>query len=107
MLIGIDGSRAFIKRRTGIEEYSYQVIKGLRDKLKDAQTVFLYIRKNQEVDFELPKNWRVKKINFWRGWQSSMPVDPFLYYATVLVTNFYAILINKRNISSAREIMSA
>ncbi|MDQ5902023.1 MAG: hypothetical protein QG606_239, partial [Patescibacteria group bacterium] len=25
MIIGIDASRAFLKKRTGIEEYSYQV----------------------------------------------------------------------------------
>jgi len=67
MNIGIDASRAFIKNRTGIEEYSYQVIKNLRNDLKDSQ-VFLYLRKNQEVDFELPENWMVKKINFPRLW---------------------------------------
>ncbi len=61
MLIGIDASRAFTKNRTGIEEYSYQVIKYLRNKLNDAQ-VILYIRKNQEVDFDLPLNWRIKKM---------------------------------------------
>ena len=34
MIIGIDASRAFQKKKTGIEEYSYQVIKHLRDFLK-------------------------------------------------------------------------
>ena len=68
MLVGIDASRAFIKNRTGVEEYSYQAIKhlacrqaGLRDKLNDAQVV-LYLRKNQAVNFELPKNWKIKII---------------------------------------------
>jgi hypothetical protein len=61
MIIAIDGSRAFLKRRTGIEEYSYQVIKHLRDKLSDAQ-VILYIRANQEIDFDLPSHWQVKKL---------------------------------------------
>jgi glycosyltransferase involved in cell wall biosynthesis len=63
MLIGIDGSRAFLKNRTGIEEYSYQVIKNLRKELESFE-VFLYVRKKQEVDFELPKNWKMKTI----GW---------------------------------------
>jgi len=61
MLIGIDGSRAFLQQRTGIEEYSYQVIKHLRDKLQNHEVV-LYVRSNQLVDFNLPENWKVKKL---------------------------------------------
>lgn len=74
MKIGIDGSRAFIKNRTGIEEYSYRVIKNLRNELGENQAclpvrqVVLYIRKKQEIDFELPKNWKVKMICFPRFW---------------------------------------
>jgi glycosyltransferase involved in cell wall biosynthesis len=61
MVIGIDGSRAFVGERTGIEEYSYQVIKGLRDKL-NGHLVILYIRHDQKIDFNLPKNWKVKQL---------------------------------------------
>jgi len=59
--IGIDASRAFVKNRTGIEEYSYQVIKHLREHLK-GQQVILYTRPggDEQVDFKLPKNWQVK-----------------------------------------------
>lgn len=67
MRIGIDGSRAFIKQRTGIEEYSYQVIKNLVNKLADHQ-VTLYVRKKQKIDFDLPKNWRVAIIGCPRLW---------------------------------------
>jgi glycosyltransferase involved in cell wall biosynthesis len=67
MKIGIDGSRAFIKQRTGIEEYSYQVIKNLRNKL-DGHQVVLYVRKNQLVDFDLPNNWKIKIIDWSRLW---------------------------------------
>lgn len=67
MKIGIDASRAFLNERTGIEEYSYQVIKHLRDKLNGHQVV-LYLRKNQEVDFDLPHGWSAKKINCPRLW---------------------------------------
>jgi glycosyltransferase involved in cell wall biosynthesis len=67
MKIGIDGSRAFIKKRTGIEEYAYRVIFNLRDFLKD-ESVVLYIRKNQSVDFEIPSNWKIKKLWFPRLW---------------------------------------
>lgn len=62
-MIGIDASRAFIKNRTGIEEYSYQVIKHLRKYLK-KEDVFLYLRKGQRVDFGLPPGWRTKTIRF-------------------------------------------
>ncbi|HEX7586257.1 MAG TPA: glycosyltransferase family 1 protein [Patescibacteria group bacterium] len=61
MIIGIDGSRAFLKQRTGIEEYSYQVIKHLTKELRDCQVV-LYLRDNQEIDFDIPKNWKIKKL---------------------------------------------
>ena len=67
MKIGIDASRAFLKQRTGIEEYSYQIIKNLRDKLNDHQVV-LYVRKDQQIDFEIPKNWKIKIINCIRLW---------------------------------------
>jgi len=67
MIIGIDASRAFIQNRTGIEEYSYQVIKNLMDVLKDHQVV-LYVRKNQKADFELPNNWKVKVIRWSYLW---------------------------------------
>jgi glycosyltransferase involved in cell wall biosynthesis len=63
MVVGIDGSRAFIKKRTGIEEYSFQVINHLAGKLERHQVV-LYVRKNQNVDLELPDNWKVKIIKW-------------------------------------------
>lgn len=67
MRIGIDASRAFEKQRTGIEEYSYQVIKNLADKLENCQVV-LYIKKNQNVEIALPKNWKTKVIKWPRFW---------------------------------------
>jgi len=63
VIIGIDASRAFLKQRTGIEEYSYQVIKHLRKELQEEE-VFLYIRKNQNIDFKLPENWKIKTVKF-------------------------------------------
>jgi glycosyltransferase involved in cell wall biosynthesis len=66
-IIAIDGSRAFLRRRTGIEEYSYQVIRHLCDQLRDARVV-LYIRADQSVDFDVPENWTVKKLWAPRFW---------------------------------------
>jgi len=66
MKIGIDASRAFLKQRTGIEEYSYQVIKHLvepRHCLGSTEVV-LYLRKNQNIDFKLPEKWKIKTVKF-------------------------------------------
>lgn len=63
MKIGIDASRAFTGNRTGIEEYSYQVIKHLRGKFKN-DSVFLYVREKHKIDFDLPRNWKAKVISF-------------------------------------------
>lgn len=80
MHIGIDASRAFLKRRTGIEEYAYQTIKHLRTTLPTDARVILYVRKKvsfthgriekrcPEIDFELPKNWHVRGIWAPRFW---------------------------------------
>ena len=84
MKIGIDASRAFLKQRTGIEEYSYQVIKNLTNYLQNEQ-VILYVRKNQEVDFELPEKWNVRKINCPRLWtQIGLSLEMFLHPVDVL-----------------------
>jgi len=86
MLIGIDASRAFVKTKTGIEEYAYRVIKHLRDCIGD-QPVILYLdpRVNEKkfIDFELPENWKVKFLRtpiFWTQARLSLemlfrPVD--------------------------------
>ncbi len=78
--IGLDGSRAFLKYRTGIEEYSYQVIRHLRDQLPADIQVRLYVRKKLRVrkgkfvfvyperDFSLPENWELRGIWAPRFW---------------------------------------
>lgn len=77
--IGIDASRAFLRRRTGIEEYSYQTIKHLRKQIP-TEAVKLYVRKRlsfqggrvcfilPEIDFELPEAWQVKGLWAPRFW---------------------------------------
>lgn len=84
MKIGIDASRAFQKQRTGIEEYSYQVIKHLRHELQNEE-IFLYIRKNQLVDFELPSNWKIKIIRWPKFWtQAGLSLEMLLRPVDVL-----------------------
>ncbi len=98
MKIGIDASRAFIKRRTGIEEYSYQIIKHLRDKL-DGHQVILYVRKNQKVDFDLPENWKIKVIKWPRLWtQVGLSLEMLFHPANVLCVPAHTVpIIHPRN----------
>lgn len=94
MRIGIDASRAFLKRRTGIEEYSYRVIEHLRDEIPN-ESVILYVQKKltfsagrpcfvqPAIDFTLPESWQVKGLwapRFWTQIRLSLemiffPVD--------------------------------
>jgi glycosyltransferase involved in cell wall biosynthesis len=98
MIIGIDGSRAFLKKRTGIEEYSYQVIKNLRDKLNIAQVV-LYLRKGQKIDFKLPENWIIKVIKWPRFWtQFGLSLEMIFYPVDNLFVPAHTVpLIHPRN----------
>lgn len=98
MKIGIDGSRAFIKNRTGIEEYSYQVIKRLRNKLTDQQ-IIIYIKKNQSIDFELPENWKIKIINLPYLWtQLGLSMELLFHSVDVLFIPAHVVpLIHPKN----------
>lgn len=96
MVIGIDASRAFLKKRTGIEEYSYQVIKHLRAELAQERVV-LYVRKKArwqgggfvwegpEIDFSIPENWSVKALWAPRFWtQLRLSLEMLLHAPDVL-----------------------
>lgn len=98
MIIGLDGSRAFLRYRTGIEEYSYQVITHLRNTLPKEAEVRVYVRKKislkngkfqwqlPEIDFPLPNNWQLVGLwapRFWTQIRLSLemlfhPVDALL-----------------------------
>lgn len=77
MLIAIDASRAAKRQRTGVEEYTYQVIKHLSD-IDQTNQYILYT--NQPLPEELTKNlsanFRVKPIPFFRFWtQYRLPCE--------------------------------
>ncbi len=88
MKIGIDASRAFSRERTGIEEYSYQVLKHLRDKL-DGHQVVLYItsceiNEIRKTDW-IPKDWKIKIIKWPRFWtQGGLSLEMLLHPVEVL-----------------------
>lgn len=87
MKIGIDASRAFLKNRTGIEEYSFQVIKYLKNELSDFEVV-LYTRPNINGairKFNLPKKWTVKEIKWTRFWtQIGLSLELLLHPIDIL-----------------------
>jgi glycosyltransferase involved in cell wall biosynthesis len=68
MKLGIDISRAFVKEITGTEKYSYQLIKRLKLMELEDHQIFLYARKDSKIDFDLPKNFFVKKIAYNKCW---------------------------------------
>lgn len=62
MKIGIDASRAFMREKTGTEEYSYQLIKSLAGLSAEEAQFILYIRKGAAINIELPRNFSVREI---------------------------------------------
>lgn len=68
MKVGIDASRAFLKERTGTEEYAYQLIKNLTKTSASFCQFFLYVGKGCNIDFDLPDNFKIKKIDRTKNW---------------------------------------
>lgn len=87
MKIGIDASRAFIKNRTGIEEYSFQVINHLKKELAGLEVV-LYTRPKTDDSvkkFKLPAKWKVREIKWPRFWtQFGLSLEMILHPVDVL-----------------------
>ncbi|MCD6149332.1 glycosyltransferase family 4 protein [bacterium] len=107
MFIGIDASRAFVKNRTGIEEYSYQVIKNLRDKLNGHEVV-LYSRNSKLAtcnsrrylgDIELPEKWSVKTIKLPYLWtQLGLSLEMLLRPVDILFISAHTVpIIHPKN----------
>lgn len=68
MVVGIDGSRAFIDRRTGTENYSYQLLKALSKIDTKKHQFIVYIRPGGNPKDSWPGNFTFKKINWSRFW---------------------------------------
>ena len=80
MIIGFDGSRAFDKKKTGTENYSYQLLKALA-KIDDKNTYIVYIRPNSQARNDnngWPKNFKFVTIKWSRLWtQGGLAVQTF------------------------------
>ena len=77
MLIGFDGSRAFIKNRTGTENYSYQLLKALSN--IDHENKYIVYLRSQGVSLrDWPKNFTFKIIKWIRFWtQAGLAIQTF------------------------------
>ncbi len=64
MIIGVDGSEAFIKNRTGVENYAYQLLKHL-SQIDRSNNYIIYLdpRANQK-EFGWPDNFQFKSLNW-------------------------------------------
>ena len=93
MILGIDASRAFGQQKTGIEEYSYQIIKHLA-KIKIGSQVVLYFRKKdlKNIDFDLPNSFKLKTISPSRFWtQIGLASEMMINKPDILFIPSYAI----------------
>lgn len=77
MLIGFDGSRAFTDRRTGTENYSYQLLKNLL-KIDRADTYIVYVRPGSISGKILQHNVQYVQIPWKRFWtQGGLALQTF------------------------------
>lgn len=67
MVIGFDGSRAFISKKTGTENYSYQLLTALA-KIDRNNQYIVYIRTQGQAFQGWPSNFRFRQINWPRLW---------------------------------------
>lgn len=82
MIIGFDGSRAFVGGRTGTENYSYQLLKALA-KLDQTNNYLVYTRSKIQPNF--PKNFIFKEIKWPRLWtQGGLSLQTFIDKLDVL-----------------------
>ncbi len=72
IIIGFDSSRAFLKKRTGTENYSYKLLKALAkiDRVNDyiIYTTDLHNLSTAVEQMYFPKNFRIVKIGWSRLW---------------------------------------
>lgn len=77
MIIGFDGSRAFISKKTGTENYSYQLLKSLA-KIDKKNHYLVFLRPNINPGKDWPENFTFKTIEWGRLWtQAGLGLETF------------------------------
>ncbi len=70
MIIGIEATHALKKNRTGVEEYSWQIIQHLKKTIPAQHNVVLYVNTSREnvcandLLVDLPQHWQVEYLNW-------------------------------------------
>lgn len=100
MIIGFDGSRAFLKKRTGTENYSYQLLKALA-KIDHTNQYIIYTRPlivNMIMELmKLPRNFQVVEIKWSRFWtQGGLALQTFKDNLDVLFVPAHTLPIIRR-----------
>lgn len=67
MTIGIDGSRAFLKERTGTENYTFQLLKALA-KIDRRNNYLIYLRPGSNIMDRWPNNFHFSILNYQFFW---------------------------------------
>lgn len=84
MIVGFDGSRAFVNSRTGTENYSYQLLKALA-KVDQKNQYIVYLRTQGLTLRSWPGNFQFKVINWPRLWtQVGLAIQTFKDHLDVL-----------------------
>ncbi len=96
MVIGFDGSRSFLKEKTGTENYSYQLLKALL-KIDQKNKYVVYVRSGalfKEIEHH---NVQIKIINWSRLWtQGGLALQTFKDQLDVLFIPAHTIPIIKK-----------
>lgn len=96
MVIGFDGSRAFTDKRTGTENYSFQLLKNLA-KIDKKNKYIVYLRTQDLALQGWPKNFQFKIINWPRLWtQGGLALQTFKDKLDVLFVPSHTLPLIKR-----------
>lgn len=83
MVVGVDGSRAFLRERTGTENYSYQLLRNLA-KIDRINQYIVYVKPKTISStiapfiVEFPDNFQFKEIPWFRLWtQGGLALQTF------------------------------
>lgn len=100
MVIGFDGSRAFLKKKTGTENYSYQLLRALAK--IDRKNSYLVYTKSFNLDtvvalMKFPGNFKVVEIPWKRFWtQGGLALQTFKDKLDVLFVPAHTLPIIRR-----------
>ncbi len=95
-IIGFDGSRSFLKEKTGTENYSYQLLKALA-KLDHKNQYIVYLRTQGVPLRGWPRNFEFRVINWPRLWtQAGLAGQTFTDQLDVLFVPAHTIPLVRR-----------